>query len=123
MDLSPGEYVVINFTDTGKGIAKEEMHKIFEPFFTTKSRGQGTGLGLSTVYGIVRQNSGGINVYSEISAGTTFKIYLPRYKGGSDEPEAIQPEESVRGSETILIVEDQPDLLEPRQKQFGRVWL
>ena len=102
IDFSPGEYVVISFTDTGKGMSKETTEKIFEPFFTTKSKGQGTGLGLSTVYGIVKQNGGSINVYSEIDDGTTFKIYLPRYHGDVEKSEADQPEESIVGTETIL---------------------
>ncbi len=112
IDFSSGEYLVISFTDTGKGMSKETMKNIFEPFFTTKSKGQGTGLGLSTVYGIVKQNGGSINVYSEMGVGTTFKIYLPRYQGEVEEPEAIQMEKPISGSGTVLIVEDQADLLE-----------
>jgi PAS domain S-box-containing protein len=112
IDFSPGEYVVISFTDTGKGMSKETMEKIFEPFFTTKSKGQGTGLGLSTVYGIVKQNGGSINVYSEIGGGTTFRIYLPRYQGKVEDAEAVQAEKAIDGTETVLVVEDQADLLE-----------
>jgi len=113
IDFSPGEYVVISFTDSGRGISKETMEKIFEPFFTTKSKGQGTGLGLSTLYGIVKQNGGSINVYSEVGQGTTFKIYLPRHKGDVQQPEETQEEEEpVGGTETILVVEDRADLLE-----------
>jgi PAS domain S-box-containing protein len=112
IDFSPGEYVMISFTDTGKGMSKETLERIFEPFFTTKSKGQGTGLGLSTVYGIVKQNGGSINVYSEKDMGTTFKIYLPHHQGEVEEPEAVQVEEPASGTETVLIVEDQADLLE-----------
>ena len=112
IDFSPGEYVMISFTDTGEGMSKETMKKIFEPFFTTKSKGQGTGLGLSTVYGIVKQNGGSINVYSEEGGGTTFKIYLRRRYGETEKPSTVRVEESIFGSETVLIVEDQADFLE-----------
>lgn len=112
IDFSSGEYVVISFTDTGKGMSKETIEKIFEPFFTTKPKGQGTGLGLSTVYGIVKQNGGSINVYSEVNQGTTFRVYLPRCQDEVEKPEADQVKEDITGIETVLIVEDQVDLLE-----------
>ncbi|MGC8653396.1 MAG: PAS domain S-box protein [Candidatus Kryptoniota bacterium] len=111
-EFLPGEYVVISFTDTGKGMDEEVVQRIYEPFFTTKPKGQGTGLGLSTVYGIVKQNGGNINVYSEVGQGTTFKIYLPRYIGDAEKIEAAPEAGSYGGSETILIVEDQANLLE-----------
>ncbi len=110
--LAPGEYIMLTFSDDGIGMDKETANKIFEPFFTTKPKGEGTGLGLSTVYGIVRQNGGIINVYSEKGHGTTFKMYLPRHYGRI---ENITPEADnidLHGSETILVVEDQADLLE-----------
>lgn len=112
IDFQIGEYVVISVTDTGKGMNKEILQKIYEPFFTTKPKGQGTGLGLSTVYGIVKQNGGSINVYSEVGQGTTFKIYLPRYVGDAEKIESTSNSELFFGTETILIVEDQPNLLE-----------
>jgi PAS domain S-box-containing protein len=110
--FSPGEYVLLSFSDNGIGIGKEFFDKIFEPFFTTKPKGQGTGLGLSTVYGIVKQNGGNINVYSEPGEGTTFKIYFPRYYGESAKRETEAEAMDVSGDETVLIVEDQAELLE-----------
>jgi len=109
----PGDYAVLVVTDNGVGIDKETQSKVYEPFFTTKGFGKGTGLGLSTVYGIVKQNNGFINLYSEPGKGTTFKIYLPFYKGSAAESREEEPECMPRGSdETILVVEDEVALLE-----------
>ncbi len=108
----PGEFTVLSVSDNGCGMDKQTLENIFEPFFTTKSRGQGTGLGLATVYGIVKQNSGFIKVYSEPGQGTTFQVYLPRVGNGSDPVKATQPV-IVRSvaQDTILLVEDEPVLL------------
>ncbi len=109
----PGKYVLLALSDNGRGMDREALSHLFEPFFTTKEMGKGTGLGLATVYGIVKQNNGFINVYSEPSLGTTFKLYLPWYLGEearSPEPEAVKP--VATGHETILLVEDEPMILE-----------
>jgi PAS domain S-box-containing protein len=102
-----GEYVTLTVSDNGCGIRKEVIDHLFEPFFTTKEVGKGTGLGLATVHGIVRQNGGFINVHSEPDKGTTFKISLPRFAGEAVEPAAESAAETPRGrGETVLLVED-----------------
>lgn len=107
----PGPYVMITFCDDGSGMDEETRLRVFEPFFTTKPMGEGTGLGLSTVFGIIKQNNGMINVYSEPGVGTTFMMYIPRHGGILDEePESIV-EQCPRGSETIMIVEDEKKIL------------
>ena len=108
----PGEYVLLSVSDDGCGMDTETLGKIFEPFFTTKESGKGTGLGLATVYGVVTQNKGFVNVYSEPGHGTTFKIYLPRHRTKADFlPKMAKDLPPERGQETILLVEDEPAIL------------
>lgn len=113
LEATPGEYVRLSVSDDGGGMDKETLPHIFEPFYTTKEMGRGTGLGLATVYGIVKQNKGFINIYSEPGQGTTFSIYLPR-DAGSKSRQAMAEGGVVavpRGQETILLVEDEPAIL------------
>ncbi|MCE5244626.1 MAG: response regulator, partial [Desulfobacteraceae bacterium] len=112
-DFTPGEYVLLAVSDDGCGMDGETMDHIFEPFFTTKGVGRGTGMGLATVYGIVKQNGGGISVYSEKGKGTTFKIYIPRHAAAVAGEKALPlVEVPVSRGETVLIVEDDPTLLD-----------
>jgi PAS domain S-box-containing protein len=112
-EFSPGEYTMLVVSDDGCGMDAEMLEKLFEPFFTTKELGKGVGLGLATIYGIVKQNNGFINVYSEPDRGTTFRIYLPRYTGQVEPlPPESPPEPMVLGHETILLVEDEPAMLD-----------
>jgi PAS domain S-box-containing protein len=111
-EIDPGQYVVICVSDTGTGMSKDVLARAFDPFYTTKPIGQGTGLGLSQVYGFVKQSGGHVKLYSEVGEGTTVKIYLPRYTGGQvdlePEPQPYVPQGASR--EVILVVEDDDDV-------------
>lgn len=108
LNTQPGRYVLLSVTDTGEGMDKETMAKIFEPFFTTKEFGKGTGLGLASVYGIVKSHGGCIICYSEVGQGTTFKIYFPAIvQPELDETKKIETKPIPRGTETVLLVDDE----------------
>jgi two-component system cell cycle sensor histidine kinase/response regulator CckA len=108
-EVAPGRWVVLTVTDTGNGMEREVLDHIFEPFFTTKEAGKGTGLGLATCHGIVKQNRGHIFVFSEPGLGSTFRIMLPVAKtGATAAAESQVPPAAIDGSETILVVEDEP---------------
>jgi signal transduction histidine kinase/ActR/RegA family two-component response regulator len=118
----PGQYVKIGVSDNGSGMDKETVSHIFEPFFTTKGVNEGTGLGLATIYGIVKQNNGFVYVYSEQGQGTTFSIYLPRYMGKTNkEKSEFTAEPAMQGDETILLVEDEPTILNMTTKILQRL--
>jgi two-component system, cell cycle sensor histidine kinase and response regulator CckA len=120
--FSIGEYVLLAISDDGSGMNKEILDKIFEPFFTTKEVGRGTGLGLATVYGIVKQNNGFINVYSEPGKGSTFRIYLPRHTQPAVAAQMESLTDTPRGSgETVLVVEDAPMILEMTKSILERL--
>ena len=111
-EVNPGQYVAISVSDTGTGMPPEVIERAFEPFFTTKPTGQGTGLGLSMLYGFVRQSGGHVRIYSEVGTGTTFKVYLPRFRGSLDESGADEPGEAgakfqAETGETVLVVDDE----------------
>ena len=112
-EVRPGQYVMISITDTGTGMTPEVMARVFDPFFTTKPIGQGTGLGLSMLYGFVKQSEGHVRVYSELGQGTTFRLYLPRLRGvmdvaGDAAPLAPATSAEVETGQTVLVVDDEP---------------
>ncbi len=107
VDIPLGRYVMLAVSDTGCGMEPDVQARIFEPFYTTKPVGQGTGLGLSTVYGIVKQSGGYVWVYSEVGLGSVFKVYLPAAEAGVTVATPEPPKTPVQGSETILVVEDE----------------
>ena len=118
----PGDYVLLEVSDDGCGMDKKILNHIFEPFFTTKEQGQGTGLGLASIYGIVKQNNGFINVYSEPGQGTTFKIYLPVCAAKSAGAAEKAPDLAVEhGKETILLVEDESAILKMTTTMLERL--
>ena len=121
-EVTPGQYVVLAVTDTGSGMSPEVREHIFEPFFTTKEVGKGNGLGLSMVYGFIKQSGGHVTVYSEEGEGTTIKLYLPR--STATRPVDLKPEAdetSVAQGETVLVVEDDPDLRTLTVSQFRKL--
>jgi PAS domain S-box-containing protein len=119
--MQPGAYVMLAVSDTGRGMDARIKKRIFEPFFTTKPKGEGTGLGLATVYGIVKQSGGHIWVYSEVGHGTAFKVYLPRTSEADEPREApsVDPHR-LEGTETILLVEDEEAVREFVHKALSR---
>jgi two-component system, cell cycle sensor histidine kinase and response regulator CckA len=120
--MRAGEHVLITVTDTGTGMDEETRAHLFEPFFTTKGEGRGTGLGLATVYGIVKQSGGSIWVYSEPGRGSVFKIYLPVASAAIEPPPASTEYQDIRGTETVLVLEDQPEvraMIEATLRRYG----
>jgi CheY-like chemotaxis protein len=121
-ELKPGHYVMLAISDTGTGMSKEVKARVFDPFFSTKGVGQGIGLGLSTCYGIIKQSGGHISVYSELARGTTFKVYLPQVEHTTARPIApLSSNDLPRGTETILLVEDDIALREMAETLLKRL--
>lgn len=122
LGVQPGDFVMIAMSDTGEGMDAATRQRIFEPFFTTKQQGKGTGLGLATVYGMVKQAGGDIWVYSEVGQGTTFKLYFPRVREAVSDQAAGEREGPTAAGETVLVVEDETavrDLTVKMLKQLG----
>src|ERR1700722_14295754 len=117
----PGPHVMLAVSDTGCGMSAEVQAHIFEPFFTTKEFGKGTGLGLATVYGIVKQSGASVWVYSEVGIGTTFKLYFPIVDAPVEIEEPCAPTQSpINGSQTILVVEDDAALLQVTRRSLEK---
>src|SRR5436853_79688 len=108
VEVTPGDYVAVSITDSGTGMPPDVVERVFEPFFTTKPAGQGTGLGLSMVYGFVKQSRGHVKIYSEVGHGTRITVYLPRADAAEQEPApaAARAKADLAGHETVLVVED-----------------
>jgi CheY-like chemotaxis protein len=118
----PGEYVMLAVADSGCGMDDETLGHLFEPFFTTKESNKGTGLGLATVYGVIKQNKGFIDVRSELNRGTTFEVYLPRHETETSNLEELSHREPTeRGHETILVVEDEPVILRVTKRMLEKL--
>ncbi len=111
-EVTPGQYVMLAVSDTGSGMTPEVMARVFEPFFSTKAEGKGSGLGLSMVYGFVKQSGGHVKIYSEIGHGTTVKLFLPRAAQAEDMPVRVDTGNIVGGTETVLVVEDDAEVRE-----------
>jgi PAS domain S-box-containing protein len=109
-EVDPGDYVALSVSDTGTGMSAATLEKVFEPFFTTKPVGQGTGLGLSMIYGFARQSGGHVRIYSELGQGTTIKLYVPRYRGEVEVGSEGANETPLGAGETVMIVEDDPSV-------------
>lgn len=122
-EIIPGEYVELVITDTGHGISAEEQEKIFEPFFTTKEHGKGTGLGLAMVFGFVKRSKGIIKCYSEMGIGTSFRIFFPKAVGELEQKQSNKNDvdEMLSGMETILVVDDEPELLELAEASLSAI--
>lgn len=110
LDLAPGEYVQISISDTGAGISQDNIDHVFDPFFTTQDFGEKSGLGLSMVFGFIKQSSGHISIYSELGHGTVARIYLPRYIHNSAQSTITPPSIPIEDRQTVLLVEDDPDI-------------
>jgi CheY-like chemotaxis protein len=117
----PGQFMMLAVSDDGCGMNVETTSHLFEPFFTTKEVGKGTGLGLATVYGIVKQNNGYIDFQSEPDRGTSFRIYLPRSTGEADASPKDETNLDLPGSETVLLVEDEPSVLQMAAEMLGQL--
>jgi len=121
-DIEPGRYVMIEISDTGNGMSPEVLARVFEPFYTTKAVGQGTGLGLSMVYGFIKQSGGHIKIYSEVGHGTTVRLYLPRTAAAVPSADAAGTIEPIPGgNETVLVVEDNADVRKVVESQLSRL--
>jgi CheY-like chemotaxis protein len=119
-DGTPGRYLVLSVRDDGCGMSEDVLDHVFEPFYTTKGQGLGTGLGLATVYGIVRQNGGFINVVSRLGRGTTIEVYLPQRESLLVPGAAVRRDRPIEtGRETVLLVEDEPALLRLGRRMLG----